>query len=104
MPCSDHGSDALMWAAGNGPSEESLLNEIIKLTGGAEIDRESHLGDTALTIACSRQENRGERGNHDERQTATFGLKCSKGSILRILRGECDRDGFTRTFFVYIVL
>ena len=53
--CSDHGSDALMWAAGKGDSEHVLLEELLALTGGAGIDRETHLGDNALTIASSRQ-------------------------------------------------
>lgn len=54
VSCSDHGSDALMWAAGRGDSEHALLEELIKLSGGACINRESHHGDTALTMACSR--------------------------------------------------
>lgn len=54
MACSDHGSDALIWAAGRGDSEHVLLEELITLSGGASINRECHQGDTALTIACSR--------------------------------------------------
>lgn len=61
--CSDHGSDALMWAAGKGNSEQVLLEELLALTGGAGINRETHLGDNALTIASSRQgEKKGRRG------------------------------------------
>lgn len=56
MGCSDHGSDALIWAAGRGDSEHALLEELIMLSGGASINRECHQGDTALTIACSRRE------------------------------------------------
>ena len=58
MACSDHGSDAMMWATGKGTSEQVLLEELIKLSGSASINRESHHGDTALTIACSRREDR----------------------------------------------
>lgn len=54
IPCSEHGSDALMWAAGKGDVECPLLEELLTITGGAKINRESHLGDTALTIACAR--------------------------------------------------
>lgn len=54
VACSDHGSDALMWAAGRGDSEIPLLKELITLSGGGSINRESHHGDTALTMACSR--------------------------------------------------
>lgn len=54
VACSDHGSDALMWAASRGDSEHTLLQELIRLSGGASINRESHHGDTALTMACSR--------------------------------------------------
>lgn len=56
MACSDHGSDALMWAAGRGDSEHALLEELITLSGGASINHECRQGDTALTIACSRRE------------------------------------------------
>lgn len=56
VACSDHGSDALVWAAGRGYSEHALLEELILLSGGASINRECHQGDTALTIACSRRE------------------------------------------------
>lgn len=62
VSCSDHGSDALMWAADRGDPERALLSELITLTGGAGINRETHLGDTALTIACSRQAKREWRG------------------------------------------
>lgn len=54
VACSNHGSDALMWAAGRGDSEIPLLKELIALSRGASINRESHHGDTALTMACSR--------------------------------------------------
>lgn len=57
MACSDHGSDALMWAAGKGDSEHALLEELLSLSGGASVNRESYHGDTALTIACSRRGN-----------------------------------------------
>ena len=56
MACSDHGSDALIWAAGRGDSEHALLDELIMLSRGASINRECHQGDTALTIACSRRD------------------------------------------------
>ncbi|CAM9420486.1 unnamed protein product [Ectocarpus fasciculatus] len=55
VACSDHGSDALMWAAGKGDSEHALLEELISLSGGVSVNRESYQGDTALTIACSRR-------------------------------------------------
>lgn len=56
MACSDHGSDALIWAAGRGDSEHALLDELITLSRGASSNRECHQGDTALTMACSRRE------------------------------------------------
>lgn len=55
VSCADHGSDALIWAAGKGDDEHLLLEELLNLTGGAGVNRESHHGDTALTIACARQ-------------------------------------------------
>lgn len=55
VPCADHGSDALIWAAGKGDDEHLLLEELLDLTGGAGVNRESYHGDTALTIACARQ-------------------------------------------------
>lgn len=55
MPCSDHGSDALIWAAGRGDSELPLVEELLELTGGAGVDRETTMGDTALTIASARR-------------------------------------------------
>lgn len=58
MACSDHGSDALIWAAGRGDSEHALLDELITLSRGAFINRECHQGNTALTMACSRRENK----------------------------------------------
>lgn len=57
MPCSDHGSDALLWASGEGDSELDLVRELLGLTGGAGIDRESARGETALTVACARRVN-----------------------------------------------
>ena len=57
VACSDHGSDALIWAAGRGDSEHALLDELITLSRGASSNRECHQGDTALTMACSRREN-----------------------------------------------
>lgn len=55
-----------MWAASKGDAEKALLTELLDLTGGAGIDRESTLGDTALTIACARQVDRGAGGRRGE--------------------------------------
>lgn len=106
VPCSDHGSDALMWAAGRGHSESELLEELIKLTGGAGIDRENHLGGTALTIACSRRETGSMCGWGD------VGVSCRRGestssAVLQLYPWlpdtgrrleSCSRTGVRRLF------
>eukprot|EP01041_Mallomonas_annulata_P000359 gene359-658_t len=50
IPCIRHGITALMYAIR--ASEGPLLEHILRLTEGEDIDLESNNGDTALTIAC----------------------------------------------------